>query len=857
MNNFNEFKELVSSEKITLATIEPSKRLIAFSLHSGSVYKIENFDIDVIVSIKELSDSLIEVDSIAEVIAGKFFNDRENKILYLRTSDSTDPNAKFLHMSFKLFFSSVPVTASHDLDEGFEVYWEPQISSTSNFGVEIDTVNQQNETIEGSGSLTLFNDQAFWPKNFDKLFFDNQNCSIYSWNRQLAPTEAKLLFRGKIESKSYASDKIVFRLKDLMSLLRNAISFETIGSLGLRNSATLAQAKQRHIYGRLFGYRPTNVDVAIDGMYPLTGTISATTNSDTLSGSGTQFLTEVSPDDRVVISDVEYSVASVIDDVTLTLTEVYAGVNVSGVIIQIRPDQPKRWINRIWCLAGHSLRQPQTTVSAGSSVGYVFVTSTEDMFAGDYIYFGELPTGQLVRIDEVVNATTLRLADSLSAAPVVGSPVYRPPVQDLRMNDIQLIYGRDYTVDAETAMLTIDPDAELNASPIRESLDSGTFTNGSRNVTGSGTFFKTFLKPGFVIRPKGSSDWLEILTVVDDENLELRSAPSGLTPNPKTSEIQYKSFVFNEGDDVLSCEIVGRTSDGTPLGNLLRKAPEIVRQLVSDAGFPDSEIDEDSFADSQFLVQEDLGFAVPKVFSEKSSPIFRDVINSVNKSVFGIIYQNNDFKISYDVLRPVIPTSPLVIKESDCINWSCESTNKNMVSKTIVEYRNKEYDYNTGEIGVDEVSSESDTAKFILNTSREKTFSSVLINEEDAQRLSNRWKFLLEFSTNQIRIQTKLQMINSQINDIVDFEHRKFYERFSGTSKRKFLAIESIKKNGLGVEIQCVDLSNAFNRIALISETETNWSESGEDTRINTGFISDSNGLIDNDENSHQVNLIW
>jgi len=854
---YAEFQNQVSSEKITLAVLEPSKRLIAFTLHSGAVYKIENFDHVVVSEISESGVSLAAVSDLSSVTAGKYFNDRENKILYLRTATSANPNSVFIYMRFKLFFASLPSTLPYDLGSGEEVFWEPLISSTSSFGVEIDTVNQQNETLEGLGSLTLFNDQNFWPKNFDKLFFDNQNCWIYSWNRTLEPSEAKLIFRGKIESKTYASDKISFKLKDLMSLLRNASSLSNIEDLGLLNSPTLDLAKQRMIFGRVFGHRPTNVDVAIDGEYALSGLVSITTASATLTGSGTAFLKEVSPDDRVILNGVEYSIASVTSDTNLTLTENYTDVGLTSVAIKIKPDQAKRWFNRIWSVAGHALRQPTTTTTSGSSVNLIFVQSTKDMFAGDFVYFGNIPTGELVQIDEVVNGTTLRLANSLTTFPSVGTTVYRPPVQDVRINDVALVYGRDYLIDAETAILTLDDSAELNAAPTRESLDQATFTNGSRTVTGSGTFFKTFLKPGYVIRPKGISNWFEILSVEDDETIKLRTAPSGLSPNPKTAAIQYKSLIFQDGRDVLTCEVIGRTDDGTTDGNLLRKAPEIVKTLLKDAGFLDAEIDDDSFTNAAELVPEDLGFVVPSLYTDKKSPIYRDIVNVVNKSVFGIIYQNNDFKMSYDVLRPVIPSSPLVVKESDCLSWSCVSTNKNMISKAIVEYQNREYDYTTSDKGISNVSAESDLAKFILSTSRERTFSSALVNEQDAQRLCNRWKFLLEFSTNQIKIQTKLQLINAQINDVIDFENRKFYERFSGTSKRKFLAIESIRKNGLGVEIDCVDLSNAFNRVALINNAETDWSQSDEDIRIRTGFISDENGLIDNEENSHQVNLIW
>jgi hypothetical protein len=859
MTDFNSYKDQVSSEKITLAVMEASKRIIALTIHAGSVYKILNFDFSTVRTIQDSGIPLTEVFDLASIVAGTFYNDRTNLVLYLQTSDSVNPNNKFLHMTFKLFFASAPVTLPNDLANGPEVYWEPQIQATSAFGVEIDTVNQQNETIEGTGTLTLHNDHEFWPANFDKLFFDNQNCYIYSWNRDIAATEARLIFKGKIESKTYDSEKINFQLKDLLSQLRNAVTTPEIQTLGQRNPPNLDTAKQRLIFGRVFGFRPVNLDSAVNGKYPLTGTLTISVPNTTLVGTGTQFLKELSPNDRLILDGIEYTVASVTDDTHLELSDTYAGINISGVTTELFPNSPKRWINRKWCVASHPLRKPETTTQTGSSTSNVFVGSTQDMFAGDYIYIGDYAagTGELVNISEVVNETILRLATSLSVNPAPGTAVFKPSVQQLRINDTALVFGRDFTIDSTTAILTLKETAEIGAAPTREGLESATFTNGSRTVTGVGTFFKSFLAEGHVIRPKGTSDWFEILSVDTDESITLRTAPTGLTPNPRTSTLQYKTLIFDEGSDVLHCEVIGRTTTNTSSGILLRKAPEIVSQLLYDAGFTASEINAQSFIDSQNLVPEDLGFVVPKRFDDKTPITYRDVINSVNKSVFGIIYQDNNFKMTYDILRPVIPVGTIVIKESDCLKWSCTSTNKNMISRAIVEYGSKEYDYNVLQSSLQTVDSSSNLANYILGTSRERIFQSVLVNTSDAQRLCDRWKFLLEFSTNQISIQTKLQLIDAEINDIVDFEHRKFYERFSGTSKRKFLAIEKIQKNGQGVLIQCVDLSNAFNRIALITDSTTNWANSDEAIKIRSGFYSEDSGLINNDENSFQVNLIW
>ena len=853
-SDYSDFKDAPSSEKLTLAILNASKRLIAFSLHSGSIYKLLNFDVAVITSIEESGIALTEVTSLADVVAGSFYNDRENSTLYIQVADSGHPNSKFIHVTFQLFFSTGPVVLPHDLGTGFPVSWEPQIASTSDFSVEIDTVNQQNETIEGSGTLTLFNDSSFWPANFDKLFFENQSCSIYSWNRDLEASEARLLFRGKVESKAYNSKNISFKLKDLLSQLRNPVDLPEIQALGLRHSPEIATAKQRLIYGRRQGHRPTNVDAVIDQRYPLGGTISVTGSSATVTGSGTTFKTQVSPDDRLDILGIEYTVSSVASDTSLTLSENYAAASASGLAVDLLPERPKRWQNRVWNLAGHPLREPVTTIQVGSSASRLFVESTQDMFDGDYIYIGTLGSGELVTIDSVVNSTQLTLSTSLPINPATGTTVRRACVQNLKIDDTTLVYYRDYTVDATTAMLTLRATAETLAAPVRQALDSATFTNGSASVTGSSTNFKSFLQNGDVIRPFGTVDFYEILSVNSDTSITLRT---NFTGSNLTAFVQYKNLIFDPEVNVLSCEVLGRTDDGTSSGVMLRLGPEMVKQLLLDAGFTAEQINSTSFTESQQLAPENLSFVIPKTYDETKTVTYREVINKINKSIFGILFQDNSFQMSYDILRPVIPASPIVIKESDCLNWSVTSTNANMIKKAIVNYGYKEHDPGLKESSFSIVTKESDIANYILGTSRERTFDSILTLESDAQRLCDRWKFLLEFSSNTVKISTKLQLINVEINDVIDFDHRKFYERFAGTSKRKFLAIEKISKSGVGVIIECVDLSNAFNRIALISDATTAWGDSTEDTKLQSGFISDDDGLIDNEENSFNTNLIW
>lgn len=858
MNTYNDFKNSVSSQKIVLATLDASKRLVAWTNHSGSIYKKVNQVYPVIVALKYQSNALTQVYSLASMVAGSFFNDTTNNIIYIWLSDSSNPDNKFIFVTFRKFYSNIPVDLPHDLNTGFELPWEPSIAETSKFGVEIDTINQQSEAIEGSGSLTLYNDQTWWPANFDKLFFDNHECSIYSYNKSISATESKLLFRGKVESKSYAPDKISFKLKDLISTLRDAVPLTDNSSLvpTYRPSLSHYKAKRRMIFGRLKGFLPTNIDQVIDSRYPLTGTIVATGGSTTVTGTGTLFMTELYPDDRLDINGTLYTIGDITSNTSLELTENFSSATTGSLSVNLLPSGRKRYINRIWSLAGHQLCQPVPTTLAGSSASLLVLTSTENIYAGDRIYVGPLGSGELVRVDEVVNQSLLRLSTSLTTYPQTGTLVTRFCVQNVRIDGTELLPWRDFTVDPVNAIMTLRDTAEENAGEVRNSLQQANFTNGSNIVTNHGsTSFKSSFYPGYIIRPSGQAQWYQIMSVIDDVTLKLSSNFVG-TSTPAGAYIQYKSLIFDVSENKMSCEILGRTVDGLSSSPLITTGPDIVKTLLQDAGLTNS-IDLASFNGANAYASEEIAFAIPEKFENTALPIYRDVISNVNKNIFGILYQTNEFKLGYDILRPSNPVGSLKLEEADIVDFNFDSTNKNMVKTVKVNYLKKEYDTDNKESSFLQVENISDIASYIINTNKEKIIESYLVNEVDAQRLANRWGFLLEFSSNTLTVTTKLQTIEVEINDIIDVSHRKLFERFGGTSSRKLMSVQRVDKSGSEVELELVDLSNAFNRIGLITNGTTTWANSDEETKIYTGYISDDNGMIDNDESSFYVNLIW
>jgi hypothetical protein len=846
--NFTDYQNLASSEKLVLATLDASKRLMGWELHAGSVYKLEGVNFPALMFIEDSGTAYTAVSAVGDVTTSKYYYDRTNQIIYIRTTGSDNPNSRFLVATFRLFFASGPIALPYDLNTGYEVYWEPLISSNSEFGVEIDTINQTSEAIEGSGSLTLINDQDFWPSNFDKLTFENKNVSVYSFHRDLAPTEATLIFKGKVEKRSYKPNSISFQLKDALAELKAPIDIPFIEDLAERHSESLARAYQRSIYGRVFGFRPTNIDEVNDG-YPIAGTLAVTYGSSTITGTSSSFLAELSPDDKLVIDGIQYTVATVASDTSATLTENYVGPNASGLTAYLIPDQPKRWMNRVWKVSNHALKEPVTTTLSGSTLVRLYVTSTEGIFAGDKVYVGAPGSGELVTVERVVNDTLLKLSTSLLSAPASGVAVKRPAIQNVRIDDLELRYERDYSVDATNGLLTLEPEAEANASPVRQIATNLTFALGSRSVVGTG--LDTIFKPGYMVGMVGEVDFFEVLSVTETElTLRTESTFGGMDLG------QYKSLIFND-EPVLTCDVLGRTDDDTTTGNLLRTGPDIVRQLLIDAGLS-AYIDDDSFDDASEIAFQDIGLVIPSEYSDTKLPTYREVINDINKSILGSLTQTNAFELSYLVIEPRKDSTRLKLREEDILDFSIDNNAQNMIKTSIVEYCPKEYDYTVKQSSISTEQKTSDTSTYILKTDKTKTFSTKLVEETDARTLANRWAFILENTSGAIKVKTKLQGALIEVGDIVDIEHEKLFVRFGGTQSRRLAIVEKVTKDGKNVTIEAVDLSNAFNRCANITEnTAVEYADSTEAEKLVNGYITDTYGMQDNDPDTFGSNLIW
>lgn len=854
MTTFAEFQDQAASEKISLVVLEASRRLMGWEVFVGSVYVLENFVHQALSSIKDSGTALTAGTDPLTLAAGTYYHDRANEKLYLRTSDSVNPNGKFLALVFKNFYANVPVSAPYDLSTGYRVDWYPYLRSNSEYGVEIDNKNLIGFAIEGSGKVDFVNEQSYWKPIFDKWTFENGKVLVYSWNRDLAITEAKLVYRGRIQAKDYAPLVVSFTLKDLINELRAPVPLVDLSEVaGALIPPNLQTAKQRVLYGYLKGYRPTNIDQSLPLTgYVLTGTVTGTAASAAVTGSGTSFLAKLSPGDEVLFGSdtTKYTVSSIASDTALTLTEPYAGTTAAGKALAVFPSHPKRYMNRVHLLAGHCLKEPSTTVTLAITTSLFEVADSTDFAAGDSI----LVNSESLTVSRVAG-NQIKTSTSLALLPTVGDTVKRLTVSSVYLNNRLLQYSRDYTYSPTTAKITLDQLAEFNVAPVKPISGTVSFTSGSRAITGSGTFFTKQIAPGDWVKRSSQSTWYEVLSVETDTAATLRSN-AGYTSSG-TADLKNPE-VYDEGKVVLSLDTIGGTEEGTISGTLVKTAAQTVKALLTLAGLS-AEINSAAFTVAQGDNYHKLGIAIPANFGDTKAPPLREVINKINQSVLGSLYQNEDFEFEYAILSPKRDlTTTVKFNERDVLSFKIASDSARIVKTMRVRYKVKEFDSASLAKQTSEVTHDSDTANYLAGCTKEQIVETYLVDETQAQILCNRWSFLFERASATVTVNTKLQGARVAVNDRVELNHEKMYERFGSSLTRKVGGVQAARKSISASQLEVEDLANAFSRCAAIAPSGAlAWEDSSDDDKLYNGYITDSYGMQDNDPATHGSNLIW
>lgn len=513
MDNFlthNAYTLSPTSEKITLAHMDCKARVYGFTeTASGSnVWYVDPPQF--VIACQNGATSLTEVSSSGAVSAsGEFHYDVVNSRLYVYTTDgftneSTDPE---VIPTYRLFFSSAPISLSYDLsnDIGEEVYYEPRIEGTPGFNTKIDN-DQTGISVTGQGTIKLNNGDLFFDTLYDLYNFENKEVSIYSYNRSLVPSDAKLLYRGSITEKSFTQKSVSFKVKDAITALNESIPLTKFSEITGTISITPEVEKYvtRRVYGFVEGLQCQSVDMLYDSTldsnsYTLSGTVStsATVIRSALDSKliiGTNFLTEVTIGDDLTVNGNTYTIDKVISDTKLLILD-DVDVTFTNEVGYITPQKSYYNKNRKVFVCDHSFPTLSTTITEVKEKDRFVVVSANQMNVGDVL----LINTEYIPIKRI-SGNEIVLNQNLSALPSVSDVVSKELISSVqirypaREQYADIVLDRDeYTIsnNANGTFITLTEDAEREATS--EKMLSGNFfiLNGYDTVwLGKPTIFK-------------------------------------------------------------------------------------------------------------------------------------------------------------------------------------------------------------------------------------------------------------------------------------------------------------------------------------------------------------------------------
>lgn len=846
-NNRSEFISASSSEKIVLAQIQATSRLFTWSVYSGSVYsRVTDY---FVYRLKQDQTPLTQVSSIGAVVAGTFYYDIETSTVYVRTIGSVNPATIEMIATYRFFYSTVTLNNAWDLQIGSkQVLYEGRISSSPGYKSKVG-IEQSLTSLIGTGDLVLENTDGGLDTIFDTLFFENQECFVYNWNRQLAISEAQIIYRGRVTNKTYDGETIKFTVKDQIFDLEQEVPQDVYTSDDNVNINIQGRVK-RWVYGKVDGLLAQSVDQVGEG-YDITGTVTGSSESTTITGTGTLFLSELSPDDTLTISGQEFTIQSISSNTSLDIDNEpeFSFTDESALV---KPSISPNTKNRTFLIAGHAGARLTKQVVSVIQLNRVELNNTEGLVAGDIVEFDTL---ERIEIKNVAPGNIIVLRQNLILMPSISSDVTRQPIQNIYVNSKE-VNSEDYTISNTSTELsiTLDNDTEFNLARAKDLGVTLTFTNGTRNVTTAESVdLREVIKSRDWIRPSDITftTYYEVLSV-DETSLKLRV---NFTDPTHTGDTQIKSPDYITDETPVSVNVLGRTENNLPDGTWINTASQAVKDLITQLGI--TNINNASFDETKVSSSQLISLALPVNSTDKLIKT-KEAVDLINKSVYGSLTLDRDLNLKYAILQNNVPSDITVIKDSDVVSWKIKATNGQTFRNTVIRYRHKDYDRITETSGSLAASHSNDFIRDYIGTDKTKDFDVYLYNTEDAQIMSHRFSYFNRLGRSDITIETDLRLETLNIGDIVQLELSRLYKRFGdSTSRKKLMIVVGLTKTGESMTIEATDLNNTFNSSSVITPNDaSDYSLASTDEKLHYGYITTSQGIVNNDEQTSNINLI-
>jgi len=612
---------------------------------------------------------------------------------------------------------------------------------------------------------------------------------------------------------------------------------------------------KRILYGQTNGVLLQSLDQVLGG-FVVDGTVSGSIGSQTITGIGTTFLKDCTPDDNIEIvtqfETLDFKINKVISDTEIEISEELE-TQIVNQTLTLKPKTPYRFKNRKFFIADHKLRDPVATVVESVQLNRLRVDQIDDFFVNDIVSIN----GESVRIKRI-SGDTIILFQNLDNLPNIGDQLTKSPMRDLYFNGTSFLIDRDYSIsNLAQATLTLDEKAEFNiTNPKKVNGTNVTFQNGSRIVIGIGTNFVEDFSARDWIRSDdiNHTDWYEILEIENETTLILRTQYDGA--NIIATNTLKKNIAYIIDDSQVVCDCIGKE---TSSGKWIKTASDAVLDLLEMAGFEN--IDLDRFDESRQIADYVISMKLPLNYDDTEAPIIREVISLINKSVFGSLVSRSDFKISFDVLTPDRPQDLDELGDDDLIGQSSFSvqTTSEIYRKIQANYAHFDADRFTGEAGAVVTEYTNSFVDNLIGSKNEKVVDLYLYNPSEATTIAERYALIYSLTQSVVKVTSKLNLALKNINDKIWLSLDRLYSRLGSSADRKKIGIISkIQRDGETTTVEFSDLANQFNRVATVTPDDaSDFAIAQENEKIKNGYIVDDiTELAGNDEADWGTNLI-
>lgn len=575
-------------------------------------------------------------------------------------------------------------------------------------------------------------------------------------------------------------------------------------------------------------------------------------NPESVNGLGTNFLDELSPGDTLLVDTLEMEIESIESDVLLNLTDV-PEYNFNGLTAKVNPEIPTTAKNREYFVAGHACAELTKTVASVIQFNRLQLNDTTGLKSGDFVEI--VASGERIEIKTVAPNNIVVLRQNMINLPLVGSQVIRRPIQKLLIKG-QSVPSTKFTI-ANTSTdtkITFTDDVEFDLAKAKQLGIELTFTNGSRTLTTTSDLDLTqFLKSRDWIRPAdlAYTTYYEILDVTA-QTVTLRTVFNEVTISDTAT---YKSPDYLSDDAIVSANVLGRTVDNTPSGTWLQTGSDCVKDILSHLNI--TNIDTTSFTNASVDAKHLISLTLPLNFNDDYIPAKR-VVDLINKSINGTLTLNNDLDLQYRILLVNSADDLPIIKDSDVINYKVRATNGKTYKTSVAQYRHQDIVPATLVNGFNVAEYDSDFVEKYIGTDDINRFDVYLYDQLSAEIMSHRNVYYNQLSRSQITIESDLRLENLVIGDVVILDFDRLYKRYGGSpTRKKMVFIVGKKVTGEKITFITSDLSNTFNQSFIIAPNDTpDYTSATDEQRLKYGFITDSNGIVDNDEDTANTNLI-